>query len=104
MSDRAPSTAVAVPMNTLPFDEDAGSPGTGSRQIATVVMPMSSTAQPVTGNAPTTPVDPSTGVSKKPRGAVAAPVTLSWTGSVIGEFGTPGAVIVSVADRVVPFG
>src|SRR5689334_18145807 len=104
MSVRAPSTGVAVPMKTLPFDDDAGSPAIGSRQIATLVMPMSSTTQPVTGSAPTTPVELSTGVSRKPRGAVVAAMTLSCTGTVIGEFGTPGAVIVSVAVFVVPFG
>src|SRR5215471_5187068 len=91
-------------MNTLPFDEDAGSPGIGSRQMAMLVRPMSSSAQPVTGSAPTTPLVLSTGVSKKPNGAAVVGVTFNCTGSVIGELGTPGAVIVSVPFITAPLG
>src|SRR5579864_8702044 len=66
--------------------------------------PISSTAHPVTGSAPTTPVVLSTGVSTTPLGAVVVAVTLNCTGIVSGEFATPAATIVSVPDTDVPFG
>src|SRR5258708_24408723 len=102
ISGRAPSTVPALPRNTLPFADEAGSPGSGSRQRVMRARPMSSIAQPVTGIAPMTPVELSAGVSMRPIGLAPAANAFNVTGTVRGEFGTPGAVIVTVAVRVSP--
>src|SRR3954464_9870527 len=91
-------------MKTFPFADETGSPATGSRQMLTSFRPMSSSAHPVTPIAPAPPVLLSTGVSISPDGAVGDALIVSCTGSVIGEFATPGPVIVSVPPRTDPFG
>src|SRR5690349_7553921 len=65
----------ALPMKILPFGAVAVSPVTGSRHSSTRVTPVSSSAQPVTGSAPCTPVVPSLGVSNEPNGGAGASVT-----------------------------
>src|SRR5258708_2396610 len=93
-SGRASATNTALPMEIrLP----AGSPVIGSRQISTPVTSTLSSAQPVTGIAPTTPVVLFAGVSKLPNGGpLLGLVTFTWT--VWGEFAAVGDVIVMVPD------
>src|SRR5258708_17123972 len=70
MSGRAPSMKTPSPTYTL---VPARSPPTGSRKIRTRVTPTSSSAQPVTGTEPASPVVPLSGVSKYPTGAADVP-------------------------------
>src|SRR5260370_31566819 len=73
----------------------AGSPITGSRRISTRVTSILSSAQPVTGIAPTTPVVLVIGVSKLPNGS--AGVTLATlTVMLCGELVAPVEVTVTV--------
>src|SRR5260370_16441638 len=87
-SGRAPKEKTASPMNTNPEP----SPGTGSREIATLVTSMLSSAQPVTGMAPTTPVVPFIGVSNEPNGWV--------LGLMAAVTVTVGEAAIAVADTV----
>src|SRR5216684_3156610 len=91
-SGRASATNTALPTKIrLP----AGSPVTGSRQISTPVTSKLSSAQPVTGIAPTTPEVFVAGVSKLPNGgAVVALAMLTWT--VCGVLPALGALTVTV--------
>src|SRR5229473_634695 len=91
-SGRASATNTALPTKIrLP----AGSPVIGSRQISTPVTSTLSSAQPVTGIAPTTPVVLFAGVSKLPNGGeVVALATFTWT--VSGELVARGDVTVTV--------
>src|SRR5258708_15490081 len=90
-SGRASATNTELPTKIrLP----AGSPVIGSRQISTPVTSKLSSAQPVTGIAPTTPVVLFTGVSKLPNGAVVAEL-LMFTSTISGEFRADGAVTVT---------
>src|SRR5262245_57225812 len=76
------------------------SPATGSRRIRTPVISMSSTAHPVTGIDPVTPVLPSTGVSIRPVGMADAPLGIVVRATVIG----PAALAAPVnASAIVPF-
>src|SRR5260370_25369760 len=91
-SGRASAENTAVPMK---IRVPEGSPTTASRKISTCVTSMLSSAQPVTGIAPTTPVVLVIGVSKLPNGA--AGVTLATlTVMVCGELIAPGAVTVAM--------
>src|SRR6266481_5107912 len=90
-SGRASATNTALPMEIrLP----AGSPVIGSRQISTPVTSTLSSAQPVTGIAPMTPVVLFAGVSKLPNGFPELTlVTFTWI--CCGEFAAPDAVTVT---------
>src|SRR5207302_1291506 len=91
-SGRAPATNTALPTKMrLP----AGSPVIGSRQISTPVTSTLSSAQPVTGIAPTTPVVLFAGVSKLPNGNPGAALVI-FTWIVSGELLAPGALTVTV--------
>src|SRR4051812_47301073 len=81
----------------------APSPATGSRMIRSRVTSTSSIAHPVTGIDPVTPVVPSVGVSKAPKGAAVAPLdsVLSDTATGPGEFPAPSNANV-IAPLAVP--
>ena len=76
----------------------AFSPATAARQMVTRVISMSSSAQPVNGTAPVTPVVLFAGVSTTPIGAADVPCcfTVSATATEANAF--PGAVSVSWID------
>jgi len=76
----------------------AGSPPTGSRQMSTFATSIASSAQPVTGIAPATPVVLLTGVSKLPKGLPADGLEM-FTWICFGDPMAPGAVTVTM-----PFG
>src|SRR5262245_58165971 len=76
----------------------------GSRKICTFWMPMSSSAQPVTGMAPVMLVAPSLGVSNEPKGGSLGDATSTVTLMVTGELPTPAAVSVILAVAGVPGG
>src|SRR5437868_5186041 len=91
-SGLASSTKTAVPIGIkLP----EGSPTTGSRRISTRVTSMLSSAQPVTGIAPTTPVVLVIGVSKLPNGS-AGVTPATFTVMVCGELIAPVEVTVTM--------
>ena len=76
----------------------AGSPVIGSRQISTLATSTLSSAQPVTGIAPTTLEVLFTGVSKLPNGAPGGLIRAAFTWIVCGELVAAGAVTVTVPD------
>src|SRR5687767_9960456 len=67
-----PTKICAVPPQLV--STGATSPPTAARQIVSAVTSRSSSAQPVIGIAPVTPVLPSTGVSTLPNGGAVVPV------------------------------
>src|SRR6266404_3642949 len=90
-SGLASAEKTEVPMKTRLLGDSVT---IGSRKISTRVTSILSSAQPVTGIAPTTPVVPLIGVSKLPNGS--AGVTLAtFTVMVCGELIAPGAVTVT---------
>src|SRR5437879_13889296 len=90
-SGRASDENTAVPMK---IRAPEGSPTTGSRKISTRVTSILSSAQPVTGIAPTTPVVLVIGVSKLPNGS-AGVTPATFTVMVCGALIAPVAVTVT---------
>jgi len=73
----------------------AGSAPTGSRQISTFTTSTASSAHPVTGIAPATPLVLFAGVSKLPKGLPSDGVEMfTWT--CFGDPVAPGAVTVTM--------